>query len=44
MLVSLKFPKREKSSSDAYLRMTPRTEMDIAVVGCAVNITLDNNV
>ena len=44
MLVSLKFPKREKSSSDAYLRMTPRTEMDIAVVGCAVNITLDNNI
>jgi carbon-monoxide dehydrogenase medium subunit len=44
MLVSLKFPKREINSSDAYLRMTPRTEMDIAVVGCAVNITLDNNI
>ena len=44
MLVSLKFPKREKNSADAYLRMTPRTEMDIAVVGCGVNITLDNDI
>ena len=44
MLVSLKFPKREINSSDAYLRMTPRTEMDIAVVGCGVNITFENNV
>ena len=44
MLVSLKFPKRETNSSDAYLRMTPRTEMDIAVVGCGVNITFENNV
>jgi len=43
MLVSLKFPKRETNSSDAYLRMTPRTEMDIAVVGCGVNITMNNN-
>lgn len=44
MLVSLKFPKRESNSSDAYLRMTPRTEMDIAVVGCGVNLTLDNDI
>ena len=44
MLVSLKFPKRERNSSDAYLRMTPRTEMDIAVVGCGVNLTLDNDI
>ena len=44
MLVSLKFPKREKNSADAYLRMTPRTEMDIAVVGCGVNITLENDI
>jgi len=44
MLVSLKFPKRENNSSDAYLRMTPRTEMDIAVVGCGVNITLENDI
>ena len=44
MLVSLKFPKRKPNSSDSYLRMTPRTEMDIAVVGCGVNVTLENNV
>jgi carbon-monoxide dehydrogenase medium subunit len=44
MLVSLKFPKRENNSSDAYLRMTPRTEMDIAVVGCGVNLKLDNDI
>ena len=44
MLVSLKFPKRKPNSSDSYLRMTPRTEMDIAVVGCGVNISLENNV
>ncbi len=34
-------PKRPPHSSDAYLRLIPRTEMDIAVVGCAVNLTLD---
>jgi carbon-monoxide dehydrogenase medium subunit len=44
MLVRLKFPKRESNSSDSYLRMTPRTEMDIAVVGCGVNLTLDNDI
>ncbi len=44
MLVSLRFPKRKPNSSDSYLRMTPRTEMDIAVVGCGVNVTLENNV
>ena len=44
MLVSLKFPRRNKNSSDAYLRMTPRTEMDIAVVGCGVNISMDNGI
>lgn len=44
MLVSINFPKRVANSSDAYLRMTPRTEMDIAVVGCAVNITMENGI
>jgi aerobic carbon-monoxide dehydrogenase medium subunit len=34
-------PKRPPKSSDAYLRFIPRTEMDIAVVSVAVNLTLD---
>jgi len=34
-------PKRPPRASDAYLRFIPRTEMDIAVVGVGVNLTLD---
>ena len=34
-------PKRSPRSGDAYLRFIPRTEMDIAVVGAGVNLTLD---
>ena len=34
---------RPPHSGDAYLRFTPRTEMDIAVVGAGVNLTLDAN-
>lgn len=30
-------------TSDAYLRLIPRTEMDIAVVGAGVRLTLDDN-
>ena len=30
-------------SGDAYLRFIPRTEMDIAVVGAGVSLTLDKN-
>jgi carbon-monoxide dehydrogenase medium subunit len=33
-------PARPARSSDAYLRFIPRTEMDIAVVSAAVNLTL----
>ena len=33
--------KRPPRSGDAYLRFTPRTEMDIAVVGAGVDLTLD---
>ncbi len=40
ILVSLTFPKRGKNASDAYLRLIPRTEMDIAVVGCGVSLTM----
>jgi carbon-monoxide dehydrogenase medium subunit len=40
ILVSFTLPPRAKGSSDAYLRMIPRTEMDIAVVGVGVSLTL----
>jgi carbon-monoxide dehydrogenase medium subunit len=42
-VLEIKFPPRPAHSSDAYLRFIPRTEMDIAVVGCGVNVTLDAN-
>jgi CO/xanthine dehydrogenase FAD-binding subunit len=41
LIVSFLFPARLARSGDAYLRMTPRTEMDIAVVGVGVNLSLD---
>lgn len=41
IVVSFTLPARPKGSSDAYLRMIPRTEMDIAVVGCGVSLTLE---
>src|SRR5690349_23872118 len=40
ILVSLTFPKRGKDASDAYLRLIPRTEMDIAVVGVGVSLSM----
>lgn len=40
-LVALRVPLPPPRSADAYLRLIPRTEMDIAVVGAAVNLTLD---
>jgi len=43
IVVSFVLPKRPPRSGDAYLRFTPRTEMDIAVVGCGVNLTLDSD-
>jgi CO/xanthine dehydrogenase FAD-binding subunit len=41
LVASIQLPRRAPHSGDAYLRFTPRTEMDIAVVGAAVNLTLD---
>ncbi len=38
---SILLPARAAHSGDAYLRFIPRTEMDIAVVGVGVNLTLD---
>jgi CO/xanthine dehydrogenase FAD-binding subunit len=40
-IVEFKIPKPKPHQCDAYLRFIPRTEMDIAVVGCGVNVTLD---
>ncbi|HKS18731.1 MAG TPA: xanthine dehydrogenase family protein subunit M [Bradyrhizobium sp.] len=44
ILVSFTLPPPRPGSSDAYLRMIPRTEMDIAVVGCGVSLTLKDGV
>jgi carbon-monoxide dehydrogenase medium subunit len=41
IVASFLLPKRAPHSGDAYLRFTPRTEMDIAVVGAGINLTLD---
>lgn len=42
LVTSLFLAARPANSADAYLRFIPRTEMDIAVVGCAVSLTLDD--
>ena len=40
LLVELVVPRPAPRSSDAYLRFTPRAEMDIAVVGAAASVSL----
>ena len=42
ILVSFLFPPRAPHSGDCYMRLTPRTEMDIAVVAVGINLTLDD--
>ena len=44
ILISFTLPPRPPGSSDAYLRMIPRTEMDIAVVGLGASLTLKDGV
>src|SRR5882757_1345917 len=44
ILVSFSLPPRPRGSSDAYLRLIPRTEMDVAVVGCGVSVALKGGV
>ena len=41
LVEAILLPKRPPRSGDAYLRFIPRTEMDIAVVGAGINLTLD---
>lgn len=43
IITSIFLPKRPPRSGDAYLRFIPRTEMDIAVVGVGVSLTLDKS-
>jgi carbon-monoxide dehydrogenase medium subunit len=42
IVTSFFLPPRPPHSSDAYQRFTPRTEMDIAVVGVGINLSLDD--
>lgn len=41
VISAITLPPRGRHGGDAYLRFIPRTEMDIAVVGCAVNLRLE---
>ena len=40
-VLEIRLPPRGPRAADAYLRSIPRTEMDIAVVGAGVSLTLD---
>ena len=42
-ITEFRLPRQRSRSGDAYLRLIPRTEMDIAVVGAGVNLSLDEN-
>jgi carbon-monoxide dehydrogenase medium subunit len=41
LIEAIVLPPRGAKAGDAYLRFTPRTEMDIAVVSAGVNLTLE---
>lgn len=43
VITALHVPARGERGGDAYLRFIPRTEMDIAVVGCGVNLRLNDD-
>jgi carbon-monoxide dehydrogenase medium subunit len=43
ILLGVRFDKPAPRTADAYLRFTPRTEMDIAVAGAGVSVTLDKS-
>ena len=44
VIEAITLPKPEKRTGDAYLRFTPRTEMDIAVVGVGIRMTIERGV
>jgi carbon-monoxide dehydrogenase medium subunit len=41
LLTGFEVPRPQARTADAYLRFIPRTEMDIAVVGAGISVTLD---
>jgi carbon-monoxide dehydrogenase medium subunit len=43
-LLGVKFAPPQATTKDAYLRFTPRTEMDIAVAGVGVRVSVENGV
>lgn len=43
LLKAIRLPAPAARTSDAYLRFIPRTEMDIAVAGAGVSVTLDDS-
>ncbi len=43
VVAAIRLTARGTHAGDAYQRFIPRTEMDIAVVGCAVNLRLDGD-
>jgi carbon-monoxide dehydrogenase medium subunit len=43
LLLGFDIPRPAPRTADAYLRLIPRTEMDIAVVGAGVSLTLDES-
>ena len=43
LVASFLLPPKPARTGEAYLRFIPRTEMDIAVVGCGVCLTLDGS-
>ena len=43
ILLGMRIPTPKGHTGDAYLRFIPRTEMDIAVAGAGVRLTLDDN-
>lgn len=43
LISAILLPPRGAGGGDAYLRFIPRTEMDIAVVGCAVNLRVEGD-
>ncbi len=43
IITSVYLPERGSGGGDAYLRFIPRTEMDIAVVGCGANVRVEGD-